>query len=214
MNLPITFNRAGNKWLVAACSLSLLLSGVALGEGKPTEKTAKPATKTTSKDTKSSAIEVSEKPNKPEKTDKSDKNDNKTYPVNVSADQLISQTQAGNSEYRGNVVLTRNKLETHGDKVRLVHPNNNFETATITGKPATFKDYLPKKQQWMNGEAKQIFFDQDKDTVTLTEDAIMVMDNGNRIKADKIIIYNKTETFEAVGSKQHGGRVQMVIQPE
>jgi len=208
------FSRAGNKTLLAISILSLLLSSVALGEAKPTDKATKHPTKTTTKDSKSSAIEVPEKTNKAEKTDKTDKNDNKTYPVNVSADQLISQTQAGNSEYRGNVVLTRNKLETHGDKVKLVHPNNNFETATITGKPATFKDYLPKKQQWMNGEAKQIFFDQDKDTVTLTEDAIMVMDNGNRIKADKIIIYNKTETFEAVGSKQHGSRVQMVIQPE
>lgn len=209
MNLPITFNRAGNKLLVALCVSSLFLAGTALGETKPTEK----GDKAVKQPLKTNTTKLAP-PEASEKTTKADKPDNKTYPVNVSADQLISQTQAGNSEYRGNVVLTRNKLETRGDKVKLVHPNNNFETATITGKPATFKDFLPKKQQWMNGEAKQIFFDQDKDTITLTEDAIMVMDNGNRIKAEKIIIYNKTETFEAVGSKQHGSRVQMVIQPE
>jgi lipopolysaccharide export system protein LptA len=139
--------------------------------------------------------------------------DTKTYPVTISADQLVSQTKAGHSEYRGNVQLNRNKLELHGDRLSIVHPNDKLQTATTTGNPATFKDYLAKKQQWVNGEAKQILFDQDKDTITLIDNASMVMDNGNRINANKIVIHNKSETFEATGSKQDG-RVKMTIQPE
>lgn len=139
--------------------------------------------------------------------------DNKNYPVTVGADQLISQTKVGESEYRGNVQLNRNKLELHGDQLSIVHPNNKLQTATTKGNPATFKDYLPKKQQWVNGEAKQIIFDKDKDTISLIDNASMMMDNGNRITANKIVIYNKEETFEANGSKQQG-RVKMTIQPE
>lgn len=139
--------------------------------------------------------------------------DDKSYPVTVSADQLISQTKAGQSEYRGNVQLNRNKLELQGTQLKLVHPNDKLQTATTIGNPATFKDYLVKKQQWVNGEAKQIIFDQEKDTITLIDNASMVMDNGNKIKADKITIHNKDETFEASGSKQTG-RVKMTLQPE
>ncbi len=139
--------------------------------------------------------------------------DSKNYPVTISADQLVSQSKAGQSEYRGNVQLNRNKLELQGSQLKLIHPNDKLQTATTTGNPATFKDYLPKKQQWVNGEAKQILFDQEKDTVTLIDNASMIMDNGNRIKADKIVIHNKDETFEASGSKQNG-RVKMTLQPD
>jgi len=139
--------------------------------------------------------------------------DTKNLPVQVSADQLISQTKGGQSEYRGNVVLDRNKLTLQGNSLKILHPGDKLQQATMSGNPAKFKDYLPKKQQWVNGEAKSIVFQQDKDTITLTDNAYIVMDNGNKINADKIIIYNKDETFEAFGGKQ-SGRVKMIIQPE
>ncbi|MBD3766946.1 MAG: lipopolysaccharide transport periplasmic protein LptA [Gammaproteobacteria bacterium] len=137
----------------------------------------------------------------------------KNFPVNISADQLISQTKGGQSEYRGNVVLERHKLRLQGNSLKIIHPGDKLQQAVMSGNPAKFKDYLPKKQQWVNGEAKNIVFQQDKDTITLTENAYIIMDNGNKIKADKIVIYNKDETFEAFGSKQTG-RVKMTIQPE
>ncbi len=140
-------------------------------------------------------------------------NDDKVYPITVSADQLISQSKAGQSEYRGNVQLNRNKLELQGAQLKLIHPSDKLRTATIIGNPAVFKDFLPKKQQWVTGEAKQILFDQEKGTITLIDNASMIMDNGSRIRADKIVIHNKDETFEANGSKQNG-RVKMTIQPE
>lgn len=149
------------------------------------------------------------KANKP----KTEVSDNKSFPVDISADQLISQTKGGQSEYRGNVVLERNKLTLQGNSLKIIHPGDKLQQATMSGSPAKFKDYLPKKQQWVNGEAKNIVFQQDKDTITLTENAYIIMDNGNKINADKIVIYNKDETFEAFGSKQ-SGRVKMTIQPE
>lgn len=144
---------------------------------------------------------------------KADTAEPKNYPVDISADQLISQTKGGQSEYRGNVLLERNKLTLQGSSLKIIHPGDKLQQATMSGSPAKFKDYLPKKQQWVNGEAKTILFQQDKDTVTLTENAYIVMDNGNKINADKIVIYNKDETFEAFGGKQ-SGRVKMTIQPE
>jgi lipopolysaccharide export system protein LptA len=148
------------------------------------------------------------------RSSKSKQNDNKPYPVNISADQLVSQTKAGQSEYRGKVLLTRHKFEASGESLKLIHPNDRLQTATIVGNPATFKDFMPKKQQWVNGEAKNILFDQEKDTITLLDNASIMTDKGNQIKADKIILYNKTETFEALGNKKQGTRVQMVLQPE
>lgn len=144
---------------------------------------------------------------------KTEASDNKSFPVNISADQLISQTKGGQSEYRGNVVLERNKLTLQGNSLKIIHPGDKLQEATMSGNPAKFKDYLPKKQQWVNGEAKNIVFQQDKDTIILTENAFIIMDNGNKINADKIVIYNKDETFEAFGSKQNG-RVKMTIQSE
>jgi len=139
--------------------------------------------------------------------------DTKSFPVHISADQLISQTKGGQSEYRGNVVLERNKLNLQGNSLKITHPDDKLQQAIMSGSPAKFKDYLPKKQQWVTGEAKSITFQQDKDTITLTENAYILMDNGNKINADKIVIYNKDETFEAFGGKQ-SGRVKMTIQPE
>jgi lipopolysaccharide transport protein LptA len=144
---------------------------------------------------------------------KAETTDNKSFPVDISADQLISQTKGGQSEYRGNVLLERNKLMLQGNSLKIIHPGDKLQQATMSGNPAKFKDYLAKKQQWVNGEAKNILFQQDKDTITLTENAFIVMDNGNKIHADKIVIYNKDETFEAFGSKQNG-RVKMTIQSE
>lgn len=144
---------------------------------------------------------------------KADTTESKNYPVDISADQLISQTKGGQSEYRGNVLLERNKLTLQGNSLKIIHPGDKLQQATMSGSPAKFKDYLPKKQQWVNGEAKTILFQQEKDTITLTDNAYIVMDNGNKINADKIVIYNKDETFEAFGGKQ-SGRVKMTIQPE
>lgn len=144
---------------------------------------------------------------------KADAAEAKNFPVHISADQLINQTKGGQSEYRGNVLLERNKLTLQGNSLKIIHPGDKLQQATMSGNPAKFKDYLPKKQQWVNGEAKNILFQQDKDTVTLTENAYIIMDNGNKINADKIVIYNKDETFEAFGGKQ-SGRVKMTIQPE
>jgi lipopolysaccharide export system protein LptA len=148
------------------------------------------------------------------KTSSTKSDSNKPYPITVSADELVSQTKGGQSEYRGKVMLTRNKLEAHGDTLLILHPNDKLQTATLTGKLAKFKDFMPKKQEWVNGEAKQIIFDQQKDTITLKDDAVITTDKGNQIKAEQIILYNKTETFEAVGDKKHGTRVQMVIQAD
>jgi lipopolysaccharide transport protein LptA len=111
-------------------------------------------------------------------------------------------------------VLTRHKLEATGDALLITHPNDKLQTARIEGKPAKFKDFMPKKQEWVTGEANYIIFDQEKDTITLKENAYIVTDKGNQIKADQILLYNKTETFEATGDKKQGTRVQMVIQPE
>lgn len=133
--------------------------------------------------------------------------------IQISADQLISQTKGGHSEYKGNVQLERNQLSMQGAQLTIIHPNDKLKQATMSGNPAKFKDYLPKKQQWLHGEAKQIIFQQDNDTITLIDNAMMKMDNGNQIYADKIVIHNQDETFEAFGSKTHG-RVKMTIQPD
>lgn len=135
-------------------------------------------------------------------------------PMTISADQLISQTRSGQSEYRGSVQLTRGKLELKGDTLLIQHPGDKLQTATITGKPATLRDYLPKKQQWLKGEARSITFDQSRDTITLNDNASLTLDNGNTIQAQRITLYNKDETFEASGSKDKKGRVQMIIRTE
>lgn len=196
MNLRNTLKPNGNKqfsYLLFA-TLLFVASQQAIANNKTDEKAV---TASPSKATKS----------------KSDNTEAKNYPVDISADQLMSQTKGGQSEYRGNVILERNKLTLQGISLKIIHPSDKLQQATMSGSPAKFKDYLPKKQQWVNGEAKNIVFQQDKDTITLTENAYIVMDNGNKIHADKIIVYNKDETFEAFGGKQNG-RVKMTIQPE
>jgi lipopolysaccharide transport protein LptA len=201
MNLPSTYNPIGNKFAILLVTLLLCVTSNAQATSKTTQE------KTT--------VQTSRAPTSAEKNTPPQKNTetNKVYPINVSADQLISQTKGGQSEYKGNVFLERNKLTIQGQTLKLIHPGDKLQQAIMSGNLAKFKDYLPKKQQWVNGEAKQIIFNQDQDTVTLLDNAFMIMDNGNQIHADKIIIHNKDETFEANGSKQ-SGRVKMTIQPE
>lgn len=201
MNLPNTYNRIGNKFAYFLVTILLTVTNIVHATPKAT--------------TEKASAQTNRAPAVIEKSTPQQKNTDttKVYPINVSADQLISQTKGGQSEYKGNVLLERNKLTIQGQTLKLIHPGDKLQQATMSGNLAKFKDYLPKKQQWINGEAKQIIFNQDQDTITLLDNAFMIMDNGNQIHADKIIIHNKDETFEANGSKQ-SGRVKMTIQPE
>lgn len=194
MNLRNMSKRTGVNRLILILISLLLVVNLAQASNKSSDKTT---------------VESTSVKNKP----KTENNEPKTYPIQISADQLISQTKGGQSEYKGNVQLERNKLSMQGSSLKITHPGDKLQQAVMSGSPAKFKDYLIKKQQWLTGEAKQITFQQDKDTVTLSEGASITMDNGNKILADKIIIYNKDETFEAFGGKQTS-RVKMTILPD
>lgn len=140
-------------------------------------------------------------------------------PIDIESDSLTSNDAKKTSTYTGNVVLTQGTLEIHGDKLIVREDNDGFQHGTALGNPATFKQKMEGKDEYIQGSGQRIEYDGRMDKVQLYVKA-WVKRGEDIVHGDYIMYDASAEYAEVIGGPQGAtaenpkGRVHAVIQPK
>ena len=153
----------------------------------------------------------------------------RSKPATIEADQVEFNFRTGQRTYKGNVVVVQGTLKVTGDKLVVQYDNNNQEiqTATSWGTPATFKQRPDGKDADVYGEGDTIVLDETKNTLTLIKNAMM-QQAGDTAKGKQIVYHMDTDKMTvqgaqqkeqagetgATGSETKPGRARVVILPD
>ena len=159
----------------------------------------------------------------PAHAEKADRN----KPLNVAADRqgtvdLLKQVVV----FSGNVIITKGTIVMKADRVEVREGPDGYRTAIATGSnahPATFRQKRDGVDEFIDGQAERIEYDERSDTIRFINHAVVRRLRGATI-ADEItgslISYdNTTEVFSVQGGSQAvsagnpGGRVRAVLTP-
>lgn len=128
-------------------------------------------------------------------------------PIAVSSDSLEFDYRSRILRYKGNVVATQAdmRMESASLTVSLTEgPEARVKDVTAVGQVR-----LTKGQRWAT--AGRAVFDQDRRTVTLSEQAV-VHDGGNEVSGNRIVVF--LDEGRSVVESGRGGRVKAVLYPQ
>lgn len=152
-------------------------------------------------------------------------------PATIEADEVEFDFRNGTRTYKGDVVVVQGTLRITGDKlvIRYTEGDEQIETATSWGNPATFKQRPDGKDQDVYGEGNEIVLNEIDNTLTLIENAVMTQ-AGNTAKGNRIVYDMASDKMtvkgmrrqQAGGSEEAGGeaeetgdgRARVIITPE
>jgi lipopolysaccharide export system protein LptA len=148
-------------------------------------------------------------------------------PLNVAADRqgtfdLLKQIVV----FSGNVIITKGSIVIKADRVEVREAPDGYRTAVAVGgggHPASFRQKREGLEEFIDGQAERLEYDEKSDTVRFVSNAIVRRLRGAAI-ADEItgslITYNNTsEVFSVSGGTPStstgspGGRVRAVLTP-
>ncbi len=115
--------------------------------------------------------------------------------------------------FTGDVYLRQGSIRLRADKVVVTRPESKegFEVIDAFGNPATFQQTLDDGKN-IHGEAKKLNYDVEKSFLTMTNNAILLQDNDNKVEG-KIITYDITKQL-LVAQSDKNTRVTTVLQPQ
>lgn len=140
-------------------------------------------------------------------------------PINLESDTATVDDARKVSIYEGNVVLTQGTLQIRADKLLVKEDAEGFQHGTAYGNPASFRQKREGYDEYIEGYALRIEYDQRKDLVQLFNQARMKR-NQDEARGNYISYDGKTEFFQVIGGKETAtasnprGRVRTVIQPK
>ncbi|HUL42120.1 MAG TPA: lipopolysaccharide transport periplasmic protein LptA [Burkholderiales bacterium] len=135
-------------------------------------------------------------------------------PVNVEADKVNVDDIKKVSVFEGNVVVTQGTIVVHANKMILRQDANGFNSGTAYGNPATFRQKMEGRDEYIEGEAQRIEYDGKTENLELFDHAYIK--RGQDELRGNYISYNAvTEFYQALSGTQpaDAGRVHAVIQP-
>jgi len=149
-----------------------------------------------------------------------------SQPATIEADEVEFDFREGTRTYTGDVVVVQGTLRITGDKLvmELNDQSQEIDKATTWGEPATFKQRPEGKDQDVYGEGRTIVLDQIDNTLTLTEDAVMIQ-AGNTARGREIVYNMGTDKMTVkgfqqqqvggdAGSGEETGRARVIITPQ
>jgi len=146
----------------------------------------------------------------------------KDKPTNIEANRMSSDDARRMTIFEGNVVLTKGTQVVRGDRLVVRQDAEGFQFATVTGKPARFRQKGDPKEGkeavWTDGEALRIEVDDRNEHVELFERARVTRDQ-DVVNGDYIFLDQRSEFFSVSAAKGAAptspeGRVRAVIQPK
>lgn len=153
-------------------------------------------------------------------------------PATIEADEVEFDFRNGTRTYKGNVVVVQGTLRITGEKLVIQYTeggDEQIETATSWGNPATFKQRPDGKDSDVYGEGDEIVLNEIDNTLTLIENAVMTQ-AGNTAKGKRIIYdmaadkmtvkgmerqtQQASEDGEPAAEESGDGRARVTITPE
>jgi len=132
-------------------------------------------------------------------------------PIEISAEQLISNASQGSSHYQGEVTIQQGTFKLSGDQVIIKHPNNELDSILAKGQPATFEQFNTTDNAWIRGQAEEIYYDAAQKVIRLTRQAEVIQENKHQIRGDNLIYDMQQKTLQGQGNPQQ--RIQVILQP-
>lgn len=139
-------------------------------------------------------------------------------PIELEADALTVNDAKKTSTYTGNVILTQGTLKIKAEKLVVREDAGGFQHSTSYGtnkKPASFRQKMEGKNEYIEGKGKRIDYDGRMDKVKLYTNASVK--RGDDIVYGNFISYDANAEFaEVIGGGRTGGsgRVKAIIQPK
>lgn len=151
----------------------------------------------------------------------------RTKPLNVAADRqgtfdLLKQVIV----FSGNVIITKGSIVIKADRVEVRESPEGYYTAVALGskaEPATFRQKRDGVDEFIDGQADRLEYDEKADTVRFVNNAIVRRlrgaSIGDEIVGSLITYDNTTEVFSVSGGSpattagSPGGRVRAVLTP-
>jgi len=141
------------------------------------------------------------------------KSSDRNQRMNVSSDS--SDCSVNESEpciLRGNVHIVQGTLEIHSSKAD-VRRGGNEQVIKLSGSPVKMKQQMDDGG-WMNATAARIDYDQNRDTVVFSGNAVVKQPGRGSISGERIVYNMATGQVQSGAAAGAGGRVNMTFEPK
>jgi lipopolysaccharide export system protein LptA len=139
-------------------------------------------------------------------------------PVQLEADRMTADEVKQVHVFEGNVVLRQGTLTIRADKLVVRQDAEGFQHGSATGTPATFRVKREGLEEWVEGWAERIEFNERTDVAEFFGNARLKREldeaRGAYISYDgKTEFYRVASSGKDTPGESNGGRVSVVIQP-
>lgn len=148
----------------------------------------------------------------PAHAEKADRN----KPVNLEADTVTLDDIKKISVYQGNVILSQGTLMLRADFVQVTQNANGLDKVSATGRPVAFRQKVEGREEFIDGFADRIEFDNTNGQLELIGQA-QLRRGSDELRGARISYNANTEFYKVIGqpdAKTPSGRVRAVIRPK
>jgi len=137
----------------------------------------------------------------------------RSKPIQIEADRATLDEKAGISVYEGNVHLQQGTLVLRGERMSLEVHDNQVESITVDGTPASFSQRPDGADTDQHAEAGHIEYHTASQRLILQGDAVIRQSEKENFSSDRIVFNLKDNTVSA-GGDSAGSRVRITLQPD
>jgi lipopolysaccharide export system protein LptA len=137
-------------------------------------------------------------------------------PVNLEADMVTLDDIRKVSVYQGNVILSQGTLMLRADRVQVTQNASGLDKISATGRPATFRQKLDNRDEFIEGAANRIEYDSVNNQLEMIGQA-QLRRGSDELRGAQISYNADTEFYKVVGQpgvETPAGRVRAVIRPK
>jgi lipopolysaccharide export system protein LptA len=137
-------------------------------------------------------------------------------PVNLEADSVTLDDIKKISVYEGNVVLSQGTLMLRADRVQVTQNASGLDRVSATGRPVAFRQKIDGRDEFIEGFANRIEYDNGKSQLELIGEA-QLRRGSDELRGAQISYNADTEFYKVVGqpdAQTPAGRVRAVIRPK
>ena len=137
-------------------------------------------------------------------------------PVNLEADTVTLDDIRKVSVYQGNVILSQGTMMLRADHMQVTQNAEGLDKITATGRPVSFRQKVEGRDEFIEGFASRIDYDNVNGQLELIGQA-QLRRGSDELRGAQISYNANTEFYKVVGQPDAttpAGRVRAVIRPK